>query len=868
MDLRINFPIALVLLIPPIAYFVWTWWRHKNQLKKSHLIVFVIRGLSVVFLVFAVTSPYMLLPIKEEQIIFLMDRSASLSGTEDEVINFIEESLASKNEQHEIGIYSFASGLQTESILSNTIERAPTLSNINDPNNTNIEEALQIATSIVDRKKATRIVLLTDGLETKGNVVDQLVKLSGTNVSVDVVPLAKPFVSDVSIASFATPQIAYAGEEQQLVTEIKSTSTNEGVLYLYENDQLIYQEPISIEEGTNVFSYRHVGTAEGLVKYETVVQVSEDAILENNKLTSATMVQSSPRLLIVSDRETGSPIAEALGPNSIDYDVIPSVDLPNSLSSYLQYNAIIFDNIPGHRVGEAKMGVIEQAVKNFGIGFMMVGGENSFGLGGYFKTPIEKLLPVEMEVKGKHQLPSLGLVIVLDRSGSMMGPKIQLAKEAAARSVELLRDGDTLGFIAFDDQPWEVIETSPLIDREKAVNTILSVPPGGGTEIYSSLAMAYGKLEDLELQRKHIILLTDGQSATSNSYEELIEGGKANNITLSTVAIGSDADANLLEMLSEMGSGRFYSVIDETTIPSILSRETAMITRTYIEDNPFYPIIYNAEGWNTLFESGVPQMNAYIATTAKQTANVIAESEKEDPVLAQWQYGLGRTIAFTSDSTGAWSGDWARWEEWTNFWQTAVSKLLPSYNEVAYDIRQDTEGSFIVTDPTNKAAFLDIAVVNEAGEELDIQLDVISSSKVRVIAESDPGLVFFRITQNDGTDAIYQAGLTIPYSSEYELKQPNELVLNTIAERTGGEMLTLENPSHVFREFTINGNERQNITIWLVLASMLLFFIDITLRRFGWSFLKTNSKTKKRIEDKQVIEETNVSQLLKELKRK
>ncbi|SOC44917.1 VWA domain-containing protein [Ureibacillus acetophenoni] len=868
MDLRINFPLALLLLIPLILYFGWTWWRHKGELKKRHLIVFGIRSLSVLLLVFALTSPYTLLPIKDEQVVFLIDRSASLNGTENEAVAFIENSLEGKNEHHEVGIYSFAAGLQTETILSNSIEHAPSLSNVNNPSETNIEESLQIATSIVDPKKATRIVLMSDGLETKGQVSNQLIKLSGSNVSVDVVPLEKPYVSDVSIVRFVTPQIAYAGEQQQLVTEIHSTKATEGVLHLYENDQLIYQEPVRLEAGTNSFTYRHVGNAEGLVKYEALVQVSEDGIIENNKLTSVTMVHSSPQLLIVSDREGGSPIATALGPNSIDYVVLPSEELPSTLSSYLQYNAIIFDNIPGHKIGEAKMSVIEQAVKNFGVGFMMVGGENSFGLGGYFKTPIEQLLPVEMEVKGKHQLPSLGLVIVLDRSGSMMGPKIQLAKEAAARSVELLRDGDTLGFIAFDDRPWEVIETAPLVDREKAVNTILSIPPGGGTEIYSSLAMAYDNLSDLDLQRKHIILLTDGQSATSNSYEDLIEDGKANNITLSTVAIGSDADANLLEMLSEMGSGRFYSVVDETTIPSILSRETAMITRTYIEDNPFYPMIYHALGWNSLFENGVPQMNAYIATTAKQTATVIAESEKEDPVLAEWQYGLGRTIAFTSDSTGTWTGDWARWDEWTNFWQTAVSRMLPSYNDVAYDIRQDAEGAFVVTDPTNKAAFLDIAVVNEKGEELEIQSEVLSTSKVRVMAESDPGLVFFRITQNDGTDAIYQAGLTIPYSAEYELKPPNEMLLNEIAERTGGEILSLEDSSKVFRDFSIKGNERQSITIWLVLASMLLFFIDITLRRFGWSFLKTTSKTKKSTDNKQVVEETNVSQILKELKRK
>lgn len=815
-------------------------------------------------LVFAIASPYLLLPVKEEQVLFLIDRSASMAGTEDEALKFIEESLREKKETHSVGIYSFASNFQTEAILSKTLEHVPNLSEIREVGETNIEQALQLATGIVDKDKATRIVLMTDGLQTKGEVLESITKIAGSKISVDVVPLGRKISNDVSIQSFTTPQVAYQGEEQTLVTEIESTTDTMGELLLYENDQLIFRETIQLEEGKNVFTYRHKGNKEGLVKYEAYIQTDEDAILENNKLTSITMVQSTPRLLIVSDREEGSPIADMLNPSSIQFEEVSSEELPSSLSYMLKYDAIIFDNVPGHLVGEAKMGVIEQAVKNFGVGFMMVGGENSFGLGGYFKTPIEKLLPVEMEVKGKQQLPSLGLVIVLDRSGSMIGLKMELAKEAAVRSVELLREGDTFGLIAFDSHPWEIIETKPLENKDEVTNTILSIPAEGGTEIYPSLSLAYNNLFDLPLQRKHIILLTDGQSATSGNYEELIESGKKKHITLSTVAIGHDADRQLLESLSELAGGRFYDVEDETTIPSILSRETAMISRTYIVDDPFYPVIYHSEGWNQLFEEGVPQMNAYIGTTAKTTANVIAESEKEDPVLAEWQYGLGRTIAFTSDSTGAWTGDWGRWNRWVDFWNTAISRLLPTYNEIAYDIRMDGEGSFLITDPTNQAAFLDVAVVDEYGNELEVHLEPISASKVRAVADAKPGLVFFRISKDDN---VYQAGLTVPYSSEYRLQPLNEKLLEEVADKTGGKIV--EDPQEVFRKFNEQGATRQSIATIILLVSLLLFFVDITIRRFGWAFFKQMGKSKNIVTAQKVTEEeTSVAEILKELRKK
>ena len=845
-------------------YFGWTYWRERQRLKKSHITVLGIRILAVICLVFALAGPYILLPIKEEQILFMVDRSASMNGTDGEMTNFIEESLQSKKDEQLAGIYSFSSTLQTEAILSKTLKEVPKFTNIEATDQTNIEQSLQLASGIVNSKKATRLVLLTDGNETKGNALEFASKFKGSNISVDVVPFHQPVSTDVSLKSFVTPQVAYVGEQQQLVTEVHATAANKGELLLYENDKLVHREAVELAQGSNVFTYKHTATAEGLVKYEAVVQVEQDAIFENNKLTSITMVQSEPHLLIVNGYDSASPIAAALGKQSISFNVVDAQSLPNELSSYLQYNAIIFDNVPGHLVGEAKMNVIEQAVKNFGVGFTMVGGENSFGLGGYFKTPIETLLPVEMEIKGKEQLPSLGLVIVLDRSGSMYGSKLELAKEAAARSVEMLRDEDTLGFIAFDDRPWEIIETGPLNNKEEAVDTILSVTPGGGTEIYGSLARAYENLADLKLQRKHIILLTDGQSQSGN-YEDLIAEGKENGVTLSTVAIGQDADANLLEALSEMGSGRFYDVVDEQTIPSILSRETAMISRTYIEDNPFYPTIYNASGWNTLFANGVPQMNAYIGTTAKQGASVIAESEKEDPVLAQWQYGLGKTFAFTSDSKGKWTGDWARWQDWGTFWQTLISQMLPSYNDVAYDVRLESDGSFVITDPTNEAAFLDVVAVNEAGEELETQLEAISASQIRAVVQAEPGLIFFRIADED--QAIFQAGISVPYSAEYELRPVNDELVEELTKQTGGSVL--KEPKEVFREFTKKGADRQNIATWLILAGMLLFFIDITIRRFGWSFFAKSKKKEQLVENKTTqAEDTNVAQLLKGMKKR
>jgi uncharacterized protein with von Willebrand factor type A (vWA) domain len=864
--LRIESPIWLLLLLLPAAYFAFAWWKNHRIYSREHTIIFTIRVVAVSLLIFAMAMPTLLLPIKEEQILFVVDRSASTDGTEQQSTEFLVQALSNKKDHQAVGLYSFDEKFQTQVPLSLATEDVPKFIGSENKSTTNIAESIQLATNLADQQKATRIVLLTDGLENSGSVSDQLSRMAGSHVEIDTYVLNRPQSDDVAITSFETPPVAFEGEQQQLIVQVESTKAATGELILSQNDQFLSKQPVQIEPGNNTFTLRHASTGEGLLKYQVQLNVTGDALLENNQLTSVTMVESAPKLLIVSSDKLTSPIPTYIDQDVVETESIPASDLPFDLSNYLGYDAIIFDNVPGYQVGEAKMTVIEQAVKNFGVGFMMVGGDNSYGLGGYFKTPIEKLLPVEMEVKGKQQLPSLGLIIVMDRSGSMSGNKFELAKEAAARSVELLREDDTLGFIAFDDRPWEIIEAKTLTNKEKALEKILSVSLGGGTEIYPGLELAYDRLTELKLQRKHIILLTDGQSATQNDYQELITDGLASNITLSTVAIGQDADRSLLEELAQFGTGRFYDVMDESTIPAILSRETVMISRTYIEDNPFYPTISGDPAWTSLFEEGVPQFNAYIATTAKQTSTVIAESTKEDPVIAEWMYGLGRTIAYTSDSTGAWSGDFARFNQWGNFWNTAVSRLLPSYSEVPFDIRKSEDGSYTVSDSSGQSSFLDIVAVNEAGEEIDSVSEPLAPGKSRVSFEADPGLIFLRISNEQ--DSMYQAGISIPYSEEYKIQPPNKGLMQDISSRTGGQVVTTA--EQAMRDIDFESSESKSIQKWLVLIAMLLFFVDITLRRFGWRMLSRLPQGWKHDEAEKIStnQDTNVSQLLKGKKKR
>jgi Ca-activated chloride channel homolog len=831
--LEVKFPLLFLLLIP-VLYMVFLYVR-KNR-KKEFYIIAGFRTVIFTLLILALAVPQILLPVKGEKVIFLVDRSDSVRDGDDVALDWIEQSVKSKDKEDAFSIVTMGKDALLDLGLSEEKRSITEFNTKVDGGETNMEAGIQFAASILPKDSGGRIILLSDGNETIGNSKEAAKLLKNRNIELDTVLVERAIGEDMSLAEIDVPPSMYKGEEAQISLMIDSNSSKKATVRISVNNKDVLTEKVDVKEGKNVYRFAYKVEETGMTVFKGEIAAENDTFIENNAMYSVSNVKGTPKVLIVQGKESGeiNGILEGAG---LLVDVIAPEKLPTVLSGYLQYQSIIFNNVPGTVITENQMNLIERAVKEFGTGFVMAGGDESFGLGGYFKTPIESLLPVDMDIKGKKEMPSLGLMIVMDRSGSMMGNKLELAKEAAARSVELLREEDTLGFIAFDDRPWVIVETGPLKNKKKTVEEILSITPGGGTEIYSSLEMAFQELEDLKLQRKHIILLTDGQSATGGDYESLIEAGKEKNITLSTVAIGSDSDRRLLEDLAMMGSGRFYDVVDASVIPSILSRETVMATRTYIEDKPFFPAITPNPDWSFLVDGGVPQMNAYIATTAKSRALVPLLSEKEDPVLAEWQYGMGHTIAFTSDFSGKWSGDWARWEKWPAFVNHLVTRTLPQYETEPYKISLDKkDGNTVVSLESATSGHslpLETAVVSEKGEQIATNTKLVAPGKYELSIPDSSGMYFLNVKQTDqtGNVHVYQTGFTVPYSEEYLLKGANKDLLRELVEVTGGKELTAAKDS--FRETTSKSYLRQPISQWLILLAFLLFFVEITIRRFG-----------------------------------
>ena len=328
-------------------------------------------------------------------------------------------------------------------------------------------------------------------------------------------------------------------------------------------------------------------------------------------------------------------------------------------------------------------------------------------MGGYYRTPLEKVLPVQMELKGKKEIPDMSIVLVIDKSGSMTEGsggimKLDLAKEAAARTLDSLRPKDQIGVLTFDDTNYWVVPTRKADDAEKIRDDIGTIRPGGGTSIIPALQEGYDSISKTNTKLKHIILLTDGQAERSG-YMELVEKLKKDNITVSTVAVGKGSDVQLLEEIAKGANGRFYYTDEFSNLPRIFAKETFIAARAYLNNREFVPVITNTHPVLAgAAEGGLPSLLGYVAATPKSTSRVLLASDQEDPILTVWQYGLGKTAAWNSDINGKWSRNYIGWENNLRLWQNLINWTIEKYQEDDITVETEVQGGKGVITLNNK----------------------------------------------------------------------------------------------------------------------------------------------------------------------
>lgn len=834
----------LLLLLPLLLYPVYLWWRHSHHLPPFRRnLILGLRIALLASLILALAGMQFRFTVDRQSVVFVVDLSASCAKSRDAAEAFIHAALKQKQIDDQAGMVVFGENARIDqSLTSSTV--ITKIESLIGRDHSNPSEGLKLADAMMPGNSRQRIVLLSDGRENEGQALQVVKSLAAKNIRVDVLPLVSQEGPDVSIGSLEVPQKLFAGEKFPVKVTINSNVAASVRLRLYRDQLLIKEEKIQIRRGENLLTYSSQLNQSGFFTFNASIEADRDTVAENNEACAFAQVEGIPRILLVegSPGEAGA-IGSAIDSLGLQRETVSAEGMPLTLAGLKSYGTIILCNVAAERLAPAVMENIHAAVRDLGTGLIMVGGEDSFGPGGYFKTPVEKALPVYMDLRGKKEIPSLGLILVIDKSGSMGGgsggySKIELAKEAAIQATEVLGPLDSIGVIAFDDAAQWVVKFQKLNDLAAIQDDIGTIRADGGTSIFPSLNLAYAALKDANTKYKHIILLTDGQSATSGDYYFLARRMDKAGISMSTVAVGEGADQLLLQDLASWGQGRYYFSNDAYSIPRIFTKETMKAIKSYLVEESFYPLLGAhssvLEGINQL-----PALDGYVATTPKKTASVVLSSPRRDPVLAHWQYGLGRSIAFTTDAGGRWSGSWVSWADYNRFWGNMLSWTLPRQAaDNGLQLQSRLEGNqgliSLESHEFSVSRLSQAVVVNPELQRQEIKLEAVAPGRYEgTFSARLPGVYFMNASQQgaDGETRTVSGGLAISYSPEYHYAGTDYGYLRQLAKAGGGSILN--EPKEAFKDNLHPVKAVYDLWPWLLIMAVLLLPLDIAARRLN-----------------------------------
>jgi uncharacterized membrane protein len=717
---------------------------------------------------------------------------------------------------------------------------------------TDVAAALRLAQATLPADAAHRVVLLSDGEETRGDASAQVTLTARNDLELSVVPLSRGALPEVVVENLVVPDKVQRGEGFEVRVIARSVRAGNGRLRLFRNDRYLGEVPAPLTGGrADVFSFRQTADEPGLYRYRAVLEVDDgelDSLPQNNEVVATVQVSGSQKVLYVEGLKGQSRyLATALSGDGIQLDVVGPADLPPTLAEMRPYASIVMSDVPAHVLTSVQQRALQSYVRDLGRGFVMVGGESSFGVGGYYKTPIEELLPVQMDIEDKKHFPSLAMILAIDRSGSMAGSgqasKISMAKEAAIRAVELMTERDQVGVVTFDSAGTWAVPMTTLTDKRAVIERIASIRAGGGTDIYPALKMGYKALDDSGAALKHVILLSDGITGDS-AFQQLIQanhGGQQT--TLTSIAVGGDADRFTMRQFAQWGGGRYYLVTDPHAIPQVFTRETMLASRSFIVEEDFVPA--RAEPSTLLKGIGaLPALHGHVAADPKPRATVALTATDDLPLLAHWRYGLGKSVAFTSDCKSRWARDWVGTAEYTKLWSQIVRWSMGSDQSGDLQVVSEIDrGQIRITvdafdESGNFRNFLDgtARVVSPDLTVRELPLRQIAPGRYTATMEVDEdGSYLAGVSMSVGDTPIGQvvSEAVQPYSPEYRTPASGSSLLPELARLGGGAVIA--DPAEVFRRPEVARRVPEPLWPPLLIAALLLLLFDVALRRLDLS---------------------------------
>ncbi len=742
---------------------------------------------------------------------------------------------------------------------------------------TNIAEGIRLALAMLPPDTARRIVLVTDGNETAGSALEAARRAAGTSapgtiggasgVPIDIVPITYNIAGDVQVARVETPPFARPGERATVRIALEATRETAGRLTLLRENI-----PVPIGEGGAMSRHVVVPAGESIElamvelgdtpvnRFEAVFEPddpSDDILPENNRSESFTITPAPGAVLIVErEPDQQSALAQALRAGNMRVEARPAERLPADLLAMQNYELVVLNNVPAYELTPQQQEMLARYVSDLGGGLIMVGGEQSFGAGGWAGTPVEEVLPLNMNPPKELILPTAAMVLVLDKSRSMdrgvpgaRATQQEIANEGAALAIESLRDDSLVGVVTFDFVPHMLVPLQRNDDPAKLAKLVRSIAPDGGTDIYPALAMAFEMLRTVDTDRKHVVFLSDGQAPTEG-LDELAQAMSNAGITLTTIAVGESADRATLERLADIGKGQFFLVRNPRMLPRILVDAVQVVNKPLIKEGLFEPVVHSTGLALGAAAEDAPNLGGLVITAVKPSPLVAIElSHPEgEPLLAHWQAGLGRSAAFTSDTEGAWSSRWHSWPKFQSFWTQLARAIARPPGEPNAEMFVTTEDDSVrmtldlSAQPTGESEYLqvDATVYTPRGESRSVRLSQTGPGRYEgAVAANEAGnyIVVASPRRGERRLAPVIGGVTRPTGAEFRRYRSNIALLDQIVTVTQGRRLAIEAPdeAELFDRSalprSVSALPAWPIVLWAALAILML---DIACRRIAW----------------------------------
>ncbi len=860
--MRFSTPVYLLLLgLLPI--FVVIGRPGRGPGRRLAVMSLLIRGILAIALILALAGLEWPRSGDDLAVVFLIDHSDSIPETaRAEAFRYVEGAIAQMGPDDEAGIIVFGADALVERRISGD-RVLDQIKSIPGSHRTDLAGAIRLAMALFPSGAARRMVVLTDGRQNVGDAEATARLAVASGIDLKFVPLMVRSGPEILIREVRVPDHLQLNERFDLGVTVDSNHRTSAQVRVIAGNQVVYTGPVELNAGTQTFNLPLTAGQTGFIRYTVQLSPAEDEYYQNNELAAFSFVDGPPKVLVAAppagevmpfQAETRpdeySALVTALGMAGFEVDLITPAALTSALGTLADYGAVVLVDVPARDLNYRQMESLQSFVRDLGGGLIAIGGPTSFGVGGYYQTTLEEMLPVDMQISDEERKPSLAIVFVIDRSGSMSATsggfrKIELAKEAAIRSIGLLFPADRVGVISFDDRAEWVVPIQEVSSLPATVNAVASIRAGGGTDILAGLQAMARELPQDPARLKHVVLLTDGGADPTGIPELVRRMFEEHTITLSTIGIGTDAAA-FLPQLAETGGGRYHFTVDAGTIPSILTEETSLAARAYLVEETFTPAA-GARSPILRGISGLPQLRGYIGTTTKPAASSVLLSHLGDPVLATWQYGLGRSVAFTSDATGRWAQDWIAWDGFPTFWAQAVRFAARERSTALLSVRfeQGQETTRVIIDTQDESgAYINGYEITANVVKPDRSSEMVSFQQVapgRYIGAFEPdseGAYLLSIQgeppEPDGRTLAETVGWVQSYSNEYgDLGTDLETMTRFIT--SAGARYAPENAQQVFDHSIASPRAWQPLWPLLVGLAAFLLPIDIGLRRLRLS---------------------------------